>query len=113
MGNVFLDVLAVGAGETRSLDGRVVNSQVETFANEVLGDEDDRAFAQIVCARLEGQAVQPHAPQAVVGNEINGPPQVRFVAGQNAAQQRQVHVFAGSQVQDHAQVLGQARAAER
>src|ERR1051325_10077741 len=73
MRDVFLDVIPVRAGDAGGFDAGVVYFQVVTLADEMLGDEDDRAFAQIVRAWLEGQTVQPDAAQAVVGDHVNGP----------------------------------------
>ena len=47
------------------MDAGIVNLYFEAFANQMLGNGDDGAFAQVVGAGLEGEAIQADAAGAV------------------------------------------------
>src|SRR5262244_1231730 len=51
--NVLLDETPVRAEQARQVHVRVVDEQVESLADELLGDRHQRTFAQIVGSRLE------------------------------------------------------------
>ena len=64
VGNVLLDEAPVRAEQPRQLHLGIVDQQLQALADEVLGQQDQRALAQIVGAGLERQADHSDAPLA-------------------------------------------------
>src|ERR1700726_901449 len=60
--NVVEDVVAVGADEACKLDVSVEDQQFEAFADQLLSQGHDRAFAQIVSPLLEAEPEKPDTP---------------------------------------------------
>src|SRR5579871_4258433 len=54
--DVLLDETAISPEKARQVDLRVEHAQLQPLADEVLGEGDQRTFAQVVCAALERQA---------------------------------------------------------
>ena len=79
----------------------------------MLRDLNHRAFAQVIRVALERQPEQGHPALGQALGLLDELGQVRLVAGQQAVDQRQLHAAAPAFVRQCADVLGQARAAER
>src|SRR5204863_6020814 len=90
----------------------VMNLQVVALADQMLGNDDNGAFSQIVCASLECQSIEANPADAIVRRHVDGPLEMGVVTGQKAAKQGQIHVVTAGQVEDHPHVLGQAGTAK-
>ena len=113
MRNVLIDETAIRAKEARQMHLRIVDQQRQTLADEVLGQQHQRAFAQIVGPGLERQA--DHADPALARRHHLRDRMIdmRAVRGHDAPMHRQLDVAHLGQVVRGAQILRQARSAER
>src|SRR5690606_24977955 len=82
-------------------------------ADQPLREAHQRALAQIVRAGLERQADHADLAGARVHHHLRGVVDVQLVRLHDGAQHRQLHVAGSREVENRAQVLRQARAAER
>src|SRR5262249_34859178 len=88
-------------------------ADVDAELEELVRDRDHGAFAQVVGAELKGQPVQPDLPDPHPldpGDDVLDVPLVRL---ERRLELERRHVRPARQVQEGAQVLGQAGAAER
>ena len=107
-----LDIAAVGAQQRGDPHRTVEDAQLVAAADQPLGQLHEGRFAQIVGARLEGQAEQADALAPMPGDRLEGALDDGGVAGQQLRQERHRHALPAGQRQEAAHVLGQARAAE-
>ncbi len=91
----------------------VVDAQLVALADQPLGELDHRALAQVIGAGLEGEAEQADALAALVDHRLHAALELARVARQDRAEDRQRDVERFRLVEQRAQVLGQAGAAER
>src|SRR5205823_12394202 len=87
-------------------------SQLEAFAEQPLGQLDHRAVAQVIGAGFEAEAENANLAAALVDHRLYGALDLQLVARQDRGQNGQRHIERFRLVQQCAQVLGQARAAE-
>src|SRR4029077_5854294 len=102
----------VGAGKTRQLYLGVVNGELETPADQRLGDDDERAFPQIIRARLEAETQETHFAMASLGNEIDRSLNLLRVAPRDCLEHRQIEMRLPRSADQCPEILGQTRPAE-
>src|SRR6185295_5615570 len=92
MRNLLLDVLLVRADEPRQRDVPVVDLELQSFAEQRFREDDDRAFAEVVGARLETEAEHTNLLLPGLHHLIEGALNLQLVARQNRLNQRQLDV---------------------
>src|SRR4029077_14611729 len=107
-----LDVRAVRAEQAGEIDVAVVDPDVVALADERFDELDDWALAQVVGAGLEAEAEHTDALAGLRLHELDPAAQLDLVALGHALQQRQLDVALPGRVEQRANVLRQARAAE-
>src|SRR5229473_3023542 len=110
--DMLLDEPPVRSKQPRQVHLRVVHEQAQSFADELLCDQHQRALAQIVGPGLERQADHPHAAAPGGKHFGNGMLDMHAVGCEHVPQHRQFYVTCFREIQGRAQVFGQARAAE-
>ena len=110
---VFFDVGAVAAEHLADRHVGVEDGELDALADQPFGQTDERALAQIVAAGFEAEAEQRHAARPLFEHDgVDHPLDVRVVARQHVAEQRDVDVELPGDVRHGAKVLGQAGPAE-
>src|SRR5262245_2646717 len=87
-----LEEALVGAGETRQLYLGVMNGELETSADQRLGDDDERALPQSVRARLEATRQENSSAMASLGYEIDRPLNLLRVAACDCLEHREIEM---------------------
>src|SRR5262249_12520409 len=109
---LVLEEALVGAGETSQLYLGVMDGELETSADQRLGDDDERAFPQIVRARLEAEAEETNFAVASLGYEIDRPLNLLRVAACDCLEHRQIEMRLPCAADQCTEVFGQTRPAE-
>ncbi len=113
VGDLLVDVPAVRADQAGERHVAVVDLEVVALAQQRFGEDDHRAFTQVVGARLEAEAKQPDTLAAGLDHLVDRPLHVHVVAVEDRLDDRQVHVQFLGAVLKSAHVLGKAGPAER
>src|SRR2546426_1165320 len=112
MWNLFLDVFLVRADQFREKHILVVDAELASLAEQLLGEDDDRALAQVVGARLEAETEQADLLLARFHDLVERLLDLQLVARQNLRDDRQLDVHFLRAVLQRADILWEARAAE-
>ena len=112
VGQLRLDVAAVGADQAGRVDDRVVDADVEPLADQSLGKLHVRALAQVIGVHLEAQAEQGDGAAVGRDDPVHDLADHQLVRGQRAGEQGQVRAVHAGQVQQGPEILGQAGSAE-
>ena len=110
--NGLFDVAAVRAHEARELHVGIVDLEVESLAQEALGEDDERALAQVVGAGLERESGHADGAPAAREHHLHGALDVLAIAGQDRLQHRQFDVPVLGEIEQRLQILWQAGAAK-
>jgi hypothetical protein len=110
---VRVDVAAIRAHEPRQVHFGIEDAQLAAFADQPLRHQDQRGFAQVVCAGLERQAehadLRPAELQYLVDSVIDVDP----VAHKQAREHRDLEIVLLGDGRQRAQILRQTGPAER
>ena len=112
MRDLTIDEVPVGAHQAAGLHVRVMNGQLVTLADQPLGERHQRRFPKIIGAGLEGQPEERHLAAPATGDHVKRPVDMRIVAAQHLAQQRQLQFGLAREGQQSTQIFRQAGAAE-
>ena len=113
MRDLLLDVLLVGADQPRQRHVAVVDAQLVPLAEQRLREDHHRRFAQVVGAGLEAEPEQADSLPTDVDDSIERVLDLQLVASEHRVDERHLQIdFAGAVLQ-RADVLRQARPAER
>src|SRR5258708_31786351 len=107
------NVVAIRPMNTRETDVLVVYPEVESLAYQPLGQLHHRALAHIVRTRLEADAEHADLLAAFFDHGLHPALDLLLVARQDRRKDRERNIERFRLVQQGAQILGQARAAER
>src|ERR1700722_15734768 len=113
MRNTGQDEVAVGTDQASHLYVAVENTQVVTFADQVLDDLDHRTFAQIVGSRFETESKNTNFPLALFGYQSQSFGHLQLIAGEDCIHDREVQIVHFGFVGQGSKVFGQAGTAER
>src|SRR5262245_30095165 len=107
-----VDVGLVGPGQDRQAHALIVDANVETFADQLLRQPHERAFAQVVAVGLEAEAEHGDAALSLGGNGVDCSANLNPVAWQDVADDRQLEIEFLGQIGESGSILGQTRATE-
>ncbi|HXV75023.1 MAG TPA: hypothetical protein VD788_01800 [Candidatus Polarisedimenticolaceae bacterium] len=113
MRNTLFDESTIRTEQSRDVDFRIVDLQVESLADEPLGHRDQRAFPQIVGAALEAETDHADRSAPASQHHLDRVLDVKVVALLDRRQHRRVDVAPPGRVEQRPQVLRQTRATER
>ena len=113
MRNVVENVIAIRPVDARQADVPVIDAQIKPLADQALGQLHHRALAQIIRSCLEAEAEHADLLAASFDHGPHPALDLQLVARQDRREDGKRNVERFRLVQQRAQILGQARAAER
>ena len=87
MRQMLIDISQVATMQTRHLDPRIENTQVEALPHQNLCEHDQRALAQIIRVGLETKTHQSNSPSSRLLYQANSPAQLVLVRLENRRHQ--------------------------
>ena len=108
MGNLPVDVLLVGANQAGEGDILVVDAKLVAFAKERFRQDDNRALAQIVGARLEAESEEADPLLAAVDDLFERMLDLKLVAAEDLLNHRHLEVHFLRTILKRADIFRQA-----